>query len=219
MQYRLSNLVAFKGRNRFTFFLFAIMIVLFSCNHHRVTLGRTALRKYISDPKNGLLKEKSVNGVTVRVSYQPVGFMVCRELDGSEKDNTKKASELEKKYERNYYFLLTYSKEGNEAIRQLGSFSRYSEMVQVFSFEMQKYVNITTALNDTIPLSDYLFNQTYGLDDGNTILLSFQKEPVHASKWIDVNIAECGLGTGNIKFSFKRDDLAAVPLFDYAVIK
>jgi hypothetical protein len=49
-------------------------------------------------------------------------------------------------------------------------------MVQVLSFQMHRFVNLTTEAKDTLPLRDYLFDQTYGLTDGNSVLLCFEKQ-------------------------------------------
>jgi hypothetical protein len=104
-----------------------------------------------------------------------------------------------------------------EVIRQLGSFSRYGDMVQVFSFQMHQFINVTTSQKDTLPLADYLFDQTYGMSDGNTMLLCFDREKLINKETLDVNIAECGLGTGSLKFRFKQKDLAKLPELNYSL--
>jgi len=44
---------------------------------------------------------------------------------------------------------------GKEVIRQMGGFDKYSDMVQVFSFKMGEFVNLTTPQKDTVALTDY----------------------------------------------------------------
>lgn len=70
---------------------------------------------------------------------------------------------------------------------------------------------MTTPERDTIELSDFLFDQTYGASDANTVLLAFPKEKLKNKKLIEINIAECGFATGNLKFSFEKEDLDDVP--------
>jgi len=193
------------------------MCLLYACGSSEKTMGRAALVKYINQPSNGLMQEQEVNGVNVRLSFQPTGMLVAQELPEGRTVDTAKVHALEKKYSRNYYFLLKYSKDGKEVIRQLGNFSRYSDMVQVFSFEMHRFINLTTSQHDTIPLADYLFEQTYGMGSGNTMLLSFEKEKLLHAGSIDINVGECGLGIGSLRFEFDPKKLERAPRLDYAL--
>lgn len=191
------------------------LLLINSCKHTEKSMTREQLVKYLTNKENGLVKEQEVNGISTSVSYQPAQMLVAQELDGEQKKDTAVIKELEKKYKDYYYFLLKYSKDGKEAIRQLGDFSRYSDMLQVLSFNMQRFVNATTPQNDTLPLADYLFDQTYGMSDGNTVLLSFEKKQLEKSKTIDINIGECGFRTGNLKFRFEKEQLEKVPALLY----
>jgi hypothetical protein len=192
-----------------------VVLLTGACKHTEKSMTREQLVKYINNKENGLVQEQEVNGISTRVSYQPAQMLVAQELEGEQKKDTATIKELESKYKDYYYFLLKYSKDGKEAIRQLGDFSRYSDMVQVLSFNMQRFVNATTPQKDTLPLADYLFDQTYGMSDGNTILLSFEKAKLQNSKTIDINIAECGFKTGNLKFRFEKEQIEKTPALLY----
>lgn len=198
--------------------LYVLSLVFFiSCEEgHGDKISKTELIKYINATKHGLVQEQEVNGTKVRLSYQPSSILVAGELQEGQKADTTVMQELENKYKDRYYFLLKFSRNGKEAIRQLGGFSRYSDMVQVLSFQMSRFVNLTTAQKDTVELSDYLFDQTYGMSDGNTLLLSFEKKKIEHSSAIEINIGECGFGTGALKFSFERADIDKVPGLDYS---
>jgi hypothetical protein len=195
--------------------IFIAWICLSSCGGHKKLLSKRELEKYISKSENGLVKLEEVNGFKIRVSFQPSSLMIAREITDSNKTDSLFIKVLEKKYATNYYFFLNYSKGGKEAIRQLGSFSKYSKMLQVFAFKMNDFVNLTTAERDTIPLSDYLFEQTNGISRGNSMMLIFAKEKISLAGEVEINIAECGLGTGNLKFRFRKADLTSPPDLDY----
>lgn len=198
----------------FAVLLAAALVVC--CGQEKKILSRTELIQYINDPGNGLKQTQEVQGIRAELRYQPSSLLVMQAL-GQENVADKKATDsLEKHYGKNYYFLLKFSKGGQEAIRQLGSFSRYSDMVQVFSFQMHRFVNLTTPQLDTIPLADYLFDQTYGMSDGNTILLCFDKAKLQDKDMLHINVAECGLGTGALQFSFKRKQIDRLPALDFA---
>ena len=181
-------------------------------------MSKDDLVGYIQKEKNGLVKKQEVNGITVSVSYFPWQMLVAQELDGQNKSDSAIIKKLEKNYSGQYYFKAKFSKDGQEAIRRLGSFDRYSEMVQVLAFRMNDYINLTTPKRDTIEMADYFFDQTYGMSDGNTLLLSFSKDKITGNKTIDINIGECGFGTGALKFTFERDAIEATPKLVYTVI-
>ncbi|MBO9660635.1 MAG: hypothetical protein J7527_17570 [Chitinophagaceae bacterium] len=201
---------------RIFFYLIVLNLALQSCTGEKQPVSRTEMVKYIRAKKNGLTVEQEVNGVTVQLSYQPTSLLIAREMNPGDAIDSSKVKELTAKYSGRDYFLLKFSKDGKEAIRQLGSFSNYSGMVQVLSFQMNRFVNLTTPQKDTVELGDYFFDQTFGMNDGNTLLLSFDREKTRSSRSVEVNIGECGFGTGAIKFVLKRKDMEQVPELDYS---
>jgi hypothetical protein len=206
-------------RNQSARFL-AALVLLCACSSTPKTMNQANLVRYVNDKDHGLVKEQEVNGIQLKLSYQPASLLAAKELESTQQLPQTVIDSVEKKYAKNYYFLLKFSKDGKEAIRQLGSFSRYSDMVQVLSFQMHQFVNLTTPQKDTIPLADYLFDQTYGMSDGNTLLLCFDNQKLANKKELEINVAECGFGTGNVKFNFLQKDIDKTPALDYrATIK
>lgn len=191
------------------------MALLCACSGTPKTMSRAELVKYIGDKDHGLSQEQEVNGIKVQVTYRPSALLAAQELGNGQLPPAAVVDSVESKYKKSYYFLLKFSKDGREAIRQLGDFSRYSDMVQVLSFQMPRFVNVTTTAKDTVPLRDFMFDQTYGMSDGNTVLLCFEKEQLQNKKDLEINIAECGFGIGNLKFHFDQKDIERVPALDY----
>lgn len=203
-----------RNRNLFSCILLG-MATLCACNSLPKTISRTDLISYIGDKEHGLSQEQEVNGIKVKLTYQPATLLAAQELKSEKLPPAAMIDSVEKKYKKNYYFLLKFSKDGKEAIRQLGNFSRYSDMIQVLSFQMHQFVNLTTPAKDTVELTDFLFDQTYGMSDGNTVLLCFDKQKLQEKSKLEVNIAECGFGIGNLKFHFDQKDIERVPALDY----
>lgn len=125
--------------------------------------------------------------------------------------DTARIRALENKYDGQYYFKLSYSRAGKEVIRQLGSYDRYSDMLQVMSFEMGKYITAITDTHDTLALADYLFNQEYGMTNANHLVLVFKKQDLEKAKNFAITIEEFGLGIGITQFEFKKEDLDRTP--------
>jgi hypothetical protein len=192
-----------------------LLLLIGGCHSRQRLLSKREFLKYINDPGHGLVQKTKIKDVDVQLSYEPSSLLVAQELSAAGRGDTATLHNLEKKYSGNYYFLLKFSKNNKELIRQLGSFSQYSDMVQVLSFQMQQFVNLTTAAHDTVEMSDYAFEQTYGMGNANTVLLAFPKEKIVKANRLDVNLAECGFGIGSMKFDFEKKDLDQIPRLDY----
>lgn len=194
--------------------LSATALTLLCCSRSPATLSREDLFTYIGNKQNGLLKEQEVNGLTVRISYQPSSLLVLQEMEGydNKREDSIFVKALEEKYNKSYYFRLKFSKNSREAIRHLGGFDGYSEMLQVLSFRMGSFIYITTPQKDTLLLSDYFFDQSYGKSDGNTLLLTFDRSRLKDSEQFDIHLLECGFGTGALRFRFLKKDLLKTPV-------
>jgi hypothetical protein len=175
-------------------------------------MSREALLRFISKDER-LCQTRQIGDITVRAMYYPYQLLVAQELGGRAPEG-RLVDSLEGKYKGQVYFKLSFSKNHQEVIRQLGGFDRYSEMVQVFSFEMGKHINITDNQSDTTKIEDYTFLQDFGTSDANELLLAF-KEAELKSNTIHLNVAEFGLDIGAMTFNFDRKDLNNVPKLTY----
>jgi hypothetical protein len=182
--------------------------------------GKVSKDKLVSliehDPTLNQVQE--VNGIKVRLKYCPYQLLVLQELGDANTPkyaDTARLHALERKYSGQYYFRLSYSKDNKEVIRQLGSFQQYSDMLQVFSFELGRFINGSTEKNDTLSLADYAFEQDYGMSTASNAMLVFKRSDFDNAKSIRVNIGEFGLGMGSMNFTFPKDKIAGVPPLSY----
>lgn|SRR6185437_75994 len=191
-----------------------VFLILSGCSSRHRLVGRRDLLKYINDPGHGLVQKNAVEDVAVSLSFEPSSLLVAHDLETAGRKDSATINALQRKYSPNYYFLLKLSKNNKELLRQLPSFGDYSEMVEVLSFRMQQYINLTME-RDTVAMSDYAYEQTYGMGDANSLLIAFPRAKVGGDGRFDVNLAECGFGIGALKFSFQKKDLDRVPSLDY----
>jgi hypothetical protein len=193
----------------------AILLIAMSlpeCHPGKVTKQRLVR---MIDRDNHLSQTQEVNGIKVQVKYVPYSLMVLQELEGAGSADTGRLHVLERKYSPQYYFRLTFSKNNQEAIRQLGSFHAYSDMVQVLSFEMRSHINALTETNDTVYLKDYAFEQDFGMSSANASLLVFGRKDFDKCREIHLNIGEFGLGIGELTFVFSKNEMEGLPSLDY----
>jgi hypothetical protein len=187
------------------FFLIALLI---GCKPKTFSTEKELIA-YIQDERNGLKVTNDVGDYKVAVIYRPTDLLVKQEV--GEKPAKEAIEKARKKYQNYYYFILSLSKSGKEALDQSQGFGQYSEMVQKLSFRVPEFVNMTTSASDTIPLADFILNRTYGLSSSTDVLVVFNKEKTIDQKWVQINLNEFGMGLGNSRMRFKVKDLEGCP--------
>jgi hypothetical protein len=173
------------------------------------------LSAFVIDEEHGLKKTAVLNGINTEVTYRPVDLLIYQEIDKQVVD-AKEIENLRKKYNQYIYFVLSLLNDSKEALHQAGG-SQYSDLVQTLSFRMNKYVTLTTAASDTIPVGDFMLNRTYGMSSSTDLLFVFNKEKTIGQDWIQFNLNEFGLGVGNQRFRFAMDDIEKVPEVNFTV--
>ncbi len=187
--------------------LFLIVLVI-SCKPNTFS-SEKELVAYIQDEENGLKKTNEVGDYKVTVTFRPTDLLIKQEV--GESPTQEAIVKARKKYQNYYYFILSLSKSGKEALDQSQGFGQYSEMVQKLSFRVPEFVNMTTSANDTIPVADFILNRTYGLGSSTDILVVFNKEKAKEQTWVQFNLNEFGMNLGNNRTRFKVNDLDNCP--------
>lgn len=189
---------------------------VYSCNKRPEVVTKDELIVYLAEAK-ALNPSIERNNVQMTVKYQPQQLLIQREWEHSAQNDTSLLQQLKHKYAEHYYFVLELSSNNKEALREVGDFSRYSDMVQVLSFQMLPYINITTNKRDTVAMTDYVFEQNYGIGNANRLLLVFPANKIAQAEKYELNIREFGMNTGNVNFSFRRKDIQLIPSLRYSV--
>jgi hypothetical protein len=188
--------------------LFLLIALLAGCKHKTFSTEKELIA-YIQDEDNGLKITNEVGDYKVAVTYRPTDLLIKQEV--GEKPTKEAVDKARKKYQNYYYFILSLSKSGKEALDQSQGFGQYSEMVQRLSFRVPEFVNMTTSASDTIPVADFILNRTYGLSSSTDVLVVFNKEKTIHQKWVQFNLNEFGMGLGNSRMRFKVKDLEGYP--------
>lgn len=192
--------------------MLALVICTVACTP--ASLNKDDLMEYLALEGNGLRKSVTVGNTQVYVQYWPTDLCVAQELQSSA-EAIKHLDSLRKHYDRYYYFVLGLTSDSREALHQGDlDFKSYSELVQTLSFSMADHVMLTTSRRDTIPVGDFTLNRTYGVGSATELLFAFGREKADDSEWIQFNINEFGLTTGNQHFRFRKGDLEDIPRLD-----
>ncbi|MEN0052353.1 MAG: hypothetical protein AAGC65_01725 [Mucilaginibacter sp.] len=167
---------------------------------------RADLIQYINDPENGLVKTLEINGIKAELRYKPGALMKINsgnwpKLTGNNMDRAIK---------NKVFFVFGLSAGNKEVLKQL-PFTKYSELVQVMSFQMTNYINLTPDENDPVSPEGCLFQQTYGMAHANQLLLVFDQAKLKNVKHLYIKIKEFGLGTGDLNFQMNTQDINDLP--------
>src|SRR5258706_799815 len=140
-------------------------------------LSEKDLSEFIRNQNNELIKDKEVNGVEIKICYRPTDLMVAQELRSNKQPDDEKILKARQKYEGHYYFIASVSKDKKELLSPSNQgLSGFSDLLQTVSFRMGDKVNLTTPLQDTLAVADYIYNRTFGMGQSTDILFVFDKK-------------------------------------------
>lgn len=171
------------------------------------------LAAYAQDPQHGLVQEKQVGPVRMRVQYRPTDLLVAQELPESREAEQIKA--LRAKYGQYAYFILSFSQDNQEALYQRADYGQFSETLQNLAFRMNRFTQLTTAQQDTIPLADFAYPRLYGHGSSTQVMLVFDREKIPDDDWVQLTVEDVGLGTGRQHFRFDIEQLHRAPTIDF----
>lgn len=192
------------------FYLIVVLFSIMSCNQDYLT--KEELNRYVLDEGNGLIKKETVKGYQIQVTYRPTDLLILQELGGNTSANPHELERLIQKYKDYRYFILSFSKDNKEALNNSGdSYGQNAELIQVLSFRMGSYVNITTSNHDTVFVADYIYPRTFGMNYATNLMFVFSKDKIKENEWLQFNLKEFGLHLGNQKFRFSVRDLEKTP--------
>lgn len=185
----------------------AFISLLYSCDGPDY-LSEEELSQYILDEDHGLSASVNTNNVSIKATYRPTDLLVAQELRNFENPPAEAIVSAREKYKNYYYFIVSLSNSGKDVLSP--SSPGFSELLQTISFRMGEVVNLTTE-SDTIPVSDFVYNRTFGMSSSTDILFVFEKSKIKNSDWVRINIDEFGLGIGRQSIQLSRAKLDSAP--------
>lgn len=191
----------------YLFVLLCMLSLLSSCQPR--SLPAQGLAAYVADPAHKLRQVQQVGEFEIGVTYQPVDLLAARELP---QFGTRRAAldSLRDKYRNSTFFLLSIARNGHEVLQPGEGFSQYSDLLQTLSFRMSDYVRLVTSQGDTLRPTNYYLDRTYASAGTSQLLFAFPALPATGT-W-RFQLRECGLGTGNLAFSFDTQRVYEVPV-------
>lgn len=193
------------------FFLLLVAVLLYSCNKER--LNPMEYASYIEDPANGLKLDKTVNGYTFTLLYEPVEYKIVKDYRG--KVLSKQTLEEEcLLYDSLQYFLLRIKNNNSEDVLKSGltNEAEYYGRIQYLTSVVQQDLHIVEG-SDTLPCVLSHFERDYNLSPYVTLVLGFRSN-INPGKGASDKLfiyEDNAFGTGTIKLQVKADDIDNIP--------
>ena len=172
-------------------------------------MTKQELIDYINKPENGLVQEKTILGITTRVSYKPGQIYALQEIEASDSITKEERTEKLEQYSNQVYFILSYSQNGKELLSNASDRQWFSKMVNQLAFNMHENVLLTSSESDTLQLLDYHYPRMYGMAKSSNIMLAFKAQNKDCD-YLKLKVKDIGLATGDLSFKFLFKDIQKI---------
>ena len=203
-----------------------INIIFISCLLAGVACNKTGTQTYTiksPDDINEFVQEqkhntnlnysKKINDINYTLNYISNEQMALKQINDLSSLNQVQFDSIVHNYDSLLFFnleisidnfnddLLKYNLKGDVEFN-------YSQLVEYYSFKMQKDINLVQNNRDTIPCVLYHYERNYGISPKTTIMLGFK--PVSLKNMVFV-YENKHLNTGTIKFAIQEKEIVNHP--------
>lgn len=186
---------------------FVLALVFFSCSVSE--LPEEDLKAYILNEENGLHKVVTKGDITIEASYWPTSLVWKNELKEAEDADTK--NRLMEQYDSLNYFLLHFSRNGDEIENNFVSNRDYfSSVINYLSFQISRDIFQVNGRDTTMAL-DVIYSRTFGLTSGTAVIAVFPGDLTTSMNDVTICFNDTMLDMGASKFEFKSSDIRKTP--------
>lgn len=191
--------------------LIAVLGILIISCQHRTFDSKVEMMAYVTDPENGYVQYKTINGVDFSITYRPTDLVVQQMLN----DNytKKELDSLRNKYKDFLYLNVTLGKNGQEVLNGMANDrAQFGAMVNQLAFGMDDKVHLFDQSRDTVVLLDYSYPRFYGMGGPTNLLFVYPRaEKLMGDDFFHFTIEDIGLDTGEVGFKMPIAPLLKEP--------
>ncbi len=199
--------------------LSVLLISFVSCDNTQEIKNIEEYLKWINLEENGLVKQKSVNGILMKVKLLTPDYLAYLENRGN--TNGQKADSLISHYSGSYTFVLSIGpdeKSGNSGdimYKGVQEYKEYAERMLTMNFDMEQYIKLTLDDMEYKPVLSSMEN-VYGLDSKRNLIFVFapnneKDKNFTNSSQLDFIYDGQMFDLGVNHFVFKKEDIVNAP--------
>jgi hypothetical protein len=210
-----------KRKNRsFIFEVTLFLLLAFSCSNSSEVKSVGELKAYISNPDNGLIRTRYLNGISVTVQYIPAAMILAQDIrSGFIKSD--QADSILNEYAVSHHFRITIgpddrkeNKSGDVMFHKIKNYKDYKERVYLMNFELENYITLEAGEWKGKPALLNLEN-VYGLTKERDINVVFspkvKKNELMQSDTLRLEFEDPLFDMGTLNFVFLKEDIIRIP--------
>ena len=205
-----NEISTLRGKIMAGVFTLGLLVLCVSCQQKTFDTPEE-LMAHVTDPENGYVQERSINGIDFKITYRPTDMLVQQEMN--EDDGQAIQDSLRAKYNKYLYFNLSLARNSQEVLNGMaGNRNEFGAMVNQLAFGMGDKVHLFSKAKDTIELADYVYPRLYGMGGGTSMLFVYPRdEKLMNSDFFHVTIEDIGLNTGEVGFKIPTEPIKNEP--------
>jgi hypothetical protein len=176
---KVSSLVVIYQMKNTVSFLLATVLFLCSCSTQKDKISTVKeFNSWMNEEENGMQITKSVNGVSVTVSYFPPAYSALKEMESTGLKDKQQYDSLLNYYQSSALFVMTISPDDNKdykgdiMYKDVTDFKAYVERALELNFNLESYVALEVDGEKYVPVLSSMDN-TYSLTDYRKINFVF----------------------------------------------
>lgn len=196
-------------------------LLISSCNQSIDDIN--AYMKYLSDEDNGLVKEKSVGGIQMKVKYLPKDYLAYNDLKTNKNITSTLIDSVKETYANSITFMMIMGPDKHESfdITRVGvnDYQEFAQRLEEMNFNMKQYVQLKVGDKTFAPELAQM-ESTYGLEQSRKIVFVFNAIDEEGNKILTGDDAQFVytdelFNTGINKFKFNVDAIEALPVLKF----
>ncbi|OFX36443.1 MAG: hypothetical protein A2X08_14595 [Bacteroidetes bacterium GWA2_32_17] len=173
---------------------------------------------WLNDSENGLMKERIINGLQIKVKYLPPDYLSLKDKSSRNTDS------LKDYYSHSLSFLLSINPEQvnqkDIVYREVNDYSDYKARIYQLSFRLDELISVEIENMKITPVLTS-FENVYGIKQGRDIIVVFTPSDENQAKMIasgniDFIFNDEIFKTGISHFQFIRSDIENAPAIDFS---
>ncbi|PBQ30228.1 hypothetical protein CNR22_00125 [Sphingobacteriaceae bacterium] len=215
MMVLISHTMKFHGVTKF-FICSLLGICMSSCKS--VIKDPKLYYSYLENPANGLVKEKTVAGIKLKVKYLPLDYLAFNSLDKKKFLTQAAKDSVMKAFDNSLTFILNIGPSQNESfdVTRVGidNYGEFAERVERMSFQAQEWITIKIGEKIFRPVLARMENLN-ALEKSRNFIIVFNSKEIMEEE--GVNDQMCFIyndelfDIGTNKFVFQMNDIKTTP--------
>lgn len=183
-----------------------LTLIFYRCNPD--SISEDELKKYITNPSNGLIKKIDKGDIVLEMLYKPDDLILLQELDDIQ-DHDERLLAIAK-YDSLDYFILTIAKQGQEIESSYVNSGQFVEVINYLGGGISEDISLLIGDESNKVLS-VAYVGSFGMANKTQVMCVFNSFLLSKHGKASIHFDDSILGTGLNIFEFSIDQIKKTP--------